>query len=261
MRKILKHLAIRFGRIYPTSLTKRSEVAELIQRLYPINTGIEFIRLGPEGDGGYLVPNDFTGIEACFSPGVGTISGFDEDCADLGMTVFLADGTIEKPTVMNDRFKFIKKYIGATTNDNFITIDDWVYSSISSKDDLILQMDIEGFEYEALLSVSDNLIKRFRIIIVEFHGLNQFWNKPFFKIARQVFLKILRTHTCIHIHPNNSNGSFRNFGLEIPKSMEFTFLRNDRFISKGFADTFPHPLDHDNIKRPTIVLPKCWYKH
>lgn len=37
----------------------------------------DLIRLGPNGDGGYLVPDDLTGIEACFSPGVCATSEFE----------------------------------------------------------------------------------------------------------------------------------------------------------------------------------------
>jgi hypothetical protein len=37
------------------------------------------IRLGREADGGYLVPDDLSGIVACFSPGVDVIAAFELD--------------------------------------------------------------------------------------------------------------------------------------------------------------------------------------
>ena len=50
---------------------------------------------GPDGDGGYLVPDDLEGIVACFSPGVSNVAGFEKDCALKGMKVFMADASVE----------------------------------------------------------------------------------------------------------------------------------------------------------------------
>jgi hypothetical protein len=79
------------GKAYPTALTDKNSLESLLHKLYPMSTDKELIRLGPEGDGGYLVPDDLAEIEACFSPGVSVISGFEKACADLGIKVFLAD--------------------------------------------------------------------------------------------------------------------------------------------------------------------------
>lgn len=221
----------------------------------------ELIRLGPIGDGGYLIPDDLEGIEACFSPGVGFYSIFEKDCADRGMKVFLADKSVDKPKQSHEHFVFTKKHIGIINNDSFMTINDWVESSLpDSKSDLLLQMDIEGSEYEVLLVVSDDILQRFRIIVIEFHSLNRLCSNPFFKLASKVFEKLLQTHTCVHNHPNNFSSSVKFKGLEIPEVIELTFLRNDRISSPSFAKIFPHPLDADNTEdHPSLPLPKCWY--
>ncbi len=264
MKQILKRVAIDilgFAGAYPTVLTDKIELAGFIRKLHPISPGIELIRLGPKGDGGYLVPNDLVDIEACFSPGVAGISGFERDCADLGMRVFLADKSVDGPEVSHDNFSFKKKFIGATTSRDFMTIDDWVGSSLpGSKSDLLLQIDIEDAEYETFLSMSSSLMQRFRIIVGEFHQLAQFWSRPFFTLASRAFEKILQTHTCVHLHPNNYCGSLKKYNLDIPRVMEITFLRNDRIRNKSFATVFPHPLDSDNTSEiPSLPLPKCWY--
>lgn len=245
---------------YPTDLTDKHDVESLIRRLAPMTTGKELIRLGPQGDGGYLAPDDLEGIEACFSPGVSSISGFERDCAERGMKVFLADKSVERPAESHERFHFIRKFVGATTSNDFMTLDDWVSLSLpESLSDLILQMDIEGFEYETFLSASDGLMRRFRIIIAEFHNMEQFWNRPFFQLASRAFEKILQTHACVHIHPNNCRGSLKKWELEIPQMAEFTFLRHDRMVNPAPATVFPHPLDGDNTDDPPLPLPKCWY--
>jgi hypothetical protein len=245
---------------YLAPLTDEASLRALLHKLHPIDPGVALLRLGPAGDGGYLVPDDLDGIHACFSPGVGLISGFEKDCADRGMPVFLADKSAEKPAEENALFRFTRKYIGATANEDFVTMDSWVAASVSSSEsDLMLQIDIEGYEYETFLSTTDQLMRRFRIIVAEFHGLDQLWNRPFFGLASRTFEKILQTHTCVHIHPNNCIAPVVYQDVTIPPIMEFTFLRKDRVRTSSYVQAFPHPLDADNTTNPHVVLPRCWY--
>jgi hypothetical protein len=264
MKKILKSLLITIlglKNLFPTQLSDSEHVRSLLERLWPLSTDKKLIRLGPKGDGGYLIPDDLAGIHACFSPGVGCTSDFEKDCANLGMKVFLADKSVDRPREEHGLFHFTKKFVGAKSNDDFMTLDHWVDLSLQEKDsDLLLQIDIEGYEYEVILSASEALMRRFRIIVAEFHQLDQLWNRPFFNFASHTFDKILQTHACAHIHPNNNEGSIKKDGLEIPPVMEFTFLRRDRIGHSSYQTIFPHALDDDNISyMPSMVLPKCWY--
>lgn len=243
-----------------TPKTDKNTLLSLIHKLWPISTDSKLIRLGPDGDGGYLVPDDLAGIEACFSPGVSEISGFEKDCAELGMKVFLADKSVNQPAESHGLFNFTQKFVGVTTSDDFMTVDDWVNSSLtSSQTDLILQIDIEGCEYETFLAMSDVLMLRYRIIVAEFHFLDQLWSQPFFMMASRAFEKILQTHSCVHIHPNNGGGTLDREGISIPREAEVTFLRNDRVRNPSYTNLFPHPLDRDNTINPHISLPSCWH--
>lgn len=245
---------------FPTAMTDAEDIRFLLKTLHPVSTDKGLIRLGPQGDGGYLVPNDLEGISACFSPGVSSVSGFEKDCADLGMKAFLADKSVDKPAEGHPLFHFTKKFVGITSNSNFMTIDNWVNNSPLNQDsDLLLQIDIEGSEYEVFLSVSDNLMQRFRVIVAEFHTLDQLWSRPFYTLASRAFEKILQTHACVHIHPNNFCRSLRKGGVEIPGIMEFTFLRRDRISHLSYQRVFPNALDVDNTSQPTLTLPPCWY--
>ena len=142
-----------------------------------------------------------------------------------------------------------------------MTMDDWVGSSVpGSQSDLMLQIDIEGYEYETFLGMSDALARRFRIIAAEFHSLDQLWNRPFFRVASRAFDKILQTHACVHIHPNNCAGALDRDGLLIPSAAEFTFLRRDRILDWSYASVFPHPLDENNCNGRPLRLADCWYR-
>jgi len=262
--KLIKKIVLKILTIvnlHASRLTDKNEVQSLLNKLKPIYYGKELIRIGAKNDGGYLVPDDLAGITACFSPGVADISEFEKYCADMGMNVFMADKSIEKPFQSHELFQFTNKHIGVITNEDFITIDDWVSSSVTRfQDDLLLQIDIEGSEYEVFLSASNKLMKRFRIIVVEFHNLNQLWNKPYFTFASRVFDKILQTHSCVHNHPNNFCDSVKKGNIEIPIVSELTFVRKDRIKSSSFVSTFPHRLDSDNnTSVPSLHLAKCWY--
>ena len=243
--------------------TERSEVVAWMRQVSPLRCERPLIRLGPDTDGGYLIPDALDGIEACFSPGVSSVSGFEKSCARRGMQVFMADKSVEKPAEEDELFRFTPSFIGATSDEDFITLDHWVATSLpdSRESDLLLQMDIEGHEYEVLLATSAELMQRFRIIVIEFHALDQFFYLPFYKIASRAFARLLQTHACVHIHPNNCCGAVKEHGLKIPKVMEFTFLRRDCLGNCAPRRDFPHPLDVKNVAdRRDIVLPWCWYE-
>jgi hypothetical protein len=224
--------------------------------LRPLDTGVRLIRFGPQGDGGYLIPDELEDLEACFSPGVFSISGFEKDCAERGLKVFLADASVEGPAETHELFHFSKIFIGGQTQGNFFSLADWVaQSGQGNSGDLLLQMDIEGGEYEVIRETSPDLLKRFRIMVIEFHGLDDMNEEK-----RRVLQKILKTHACLHLHPNNCLQPVQFRDLTIPPVMEFTFLRRDRIRQSRFREDFPHPLDCDNTFYPTFPLPECWYR-
>lgn len=248
-----------FG-VYPEELTDKKEMCSLLSKLRPVTFGGELIRQGPDVDGGYLVPDDLNGIKACFSPGVDRASGFELDCAEMGMDIFMADYSVEVPAESHINFHFTKKYLGSFTNDMYMTLDHWVIKHIPCEDEeLLLQMDIEGAEYEVILNATENLLKRFRIIVIEFHDLDKLWNQSYFNIANKVFEKLLQTHAVVHNHPNNCASAIKMKGLEIPRLSELTFLRKDRVHHPEFVKNFPHPLDRDNTTNHPLPLPECWY--
>lgn len=228
----------------------------ILPSLYPIATDRTLIRFGPEGDGGYLIPDDLDGIQACFSPGVSVTSGFELDCAKRGMDVFMADGSVDHPADQHPLFHFRKTFLGGRTREGFVSLADWLTGSVGDEcGDLMMQMDIEGYEYEVINQTPRETLSRFRVIVVEFHNLCFFDRKKF-----RALKKIVETHSCLHIHPNNCCGTTQIRTLTIPTVMEFTFLRKDRVGRFDFETKFPHPLDRDNTSRPTMRLPECWYQ-
>ena len=262
-RPVRDYLIRAIGRLdyHVADRTSPDDVRRVLRTLRPIDGGYELIRLGPDGDGGYLVPDDLAGIEYAFSPGVSTESGFEAALAARGQRVFLADYSVDGPAEPNPSFQFEKKYVGGLADETYMTLEQWKNAVIGAYDgDLLLQMDIEGGEYETLLACPAALLARFRIMVIEFHYLHELLNKRYFELVSRVFQKLLQTHTVVHIHPNNCCGSVKADGLELPRIAEFTLQRNDRLKRHTFCRTFPHPLDRNNTRKATLALPRCWYE-
>lgn len=237
------------------------QLEDLISRLRPQTDGTALIRLGPLGDGGYLVPDDLDGDLVGFSPGVGTVSGFEAALAARGIPVFLADYSVAAPPITNELFQFEPRYLRAVTSEVSLTFDEWKRRAVGDfAGDTIVQMDIEGDEYEVLLNISDQLLSQVRIFVIEFHGLNRLLSSPFFALASRAFERLLQSHAVVHIHPNNCCGLVRSSGFQIPRIAEFTFHRRDRLGPKvSLRNDFPHELDADNTSNPALPLPESWF--
>jgi hypothetical protein len=226
-----------------------------------MDCGRELIRVGGNGDGGYLIPDDLDGIEYCFSPGVGPTSAFESDLADRGISSFLADYSVDFLPLPRPEFTFDKKYLGASDSSHTFTLAAWKTKYLGEyTGDLILQMDIEGSEYQVLLNVPDELLKQFRIIVIEFHFLHRLFDQFDFTIMSSCFEKLLANFHVAHLHPNNSGGAISRQGVTVPRLMEFTFMNKNRAaLAKPVANPV-HTLDRDcDPSRAPLLLPPCWY--
>lgn len=241
--------------------TRLDDLCQLLRSLHPEDCGRDLVRMGGDADGGYLLPDDLDGIEYCFSPGVSSIADFENQLADRGIHSFMADYSVESPPHMRPEFTFDRKFLGAAESDRFITLEGWKRKYLADyTGDMILQMDIEGYEYEVLLNTPESLLDQFRIIVIEFHALELLFEPYAFRMYNMCFEKLLRHFHVAHIHPNNWDKVTRYGDIEIPHMLEFTFYSRRRALPRGRATTFPHPLDRDNVTdKPHVALPRCWY--
>ncbi|MCK1546405.1 FkbM family methyltransferase [Bradyrhizobium sp. 147] len=240
--------------------SKEEELKEFFRDLFPVVTDKKLIRLGGSADGGYLVPDDLDGCVGCFSPGVYNVSDFELGLAERGIPCFLADFSVDAPAIRNDLLDFEKKFLGNENNAKFMTLENWMSRKGPRTGDLILQMDIEGGEYEVLIETSCDDLKRFRIMIIEFHSMDRILNPIGLKLIGAVFKKITKHFDVVHIHPNNYFKPIEYREFKVPPIMEFSFLRKDRVSRRTPARRFPHDLDRRNVaNRDDVVLPKCWF--
>jgi len=260
LRDLTRQFFLSSGKSFADA-TDIKDLERFIKKFRPKSVGKKLIRIGDTGDGGYLLPDDLSDISACFSPGVDVTSTFEEDLADrYSIKSFMADFSVEKPPIDNKFFHFDKKFLGNKNDEKFIRLEDWVNTNTIDNSDLILQMDIEGAEYEVIIDTPIDVFKKFRIMAIEFHSLDMLFNKNAFKMVEAVFDKLSIDFTVAHIHPNNSRPIINKNSIDIPELLEFTFLRNDRVKISDKKLSFPHLLDEQcESHRPARHLPKCWW--
>jgi hypothetical protein len=254
--ELLANRGVSLSRCIDVQILKR-----LIERMHPRTTSFDLIRVGGEGDGGYLVPDDFEGIVGCFSPGVDVVASFESAIVARGIPCFLADASVSGPPIADPLIHFDQKFLGVVDDDVTTTMDAWVKTYAAPTGDLILQMDIEGAEWPVLLNMSNEVLNRFRIIVLELHFLERLFDQVGFDFIFASLDRLLRRYHVVHLHPNNIVSPVTASGLTIPRLLEVTLLRNDRARPTGYAKQFPHPLDRQNLTdRRDNVLPACWFR-
>lgn len=253
-----------------SSAASTAEVMEVFEILKPKASAIPLIRIGADIDGAYLVPDDIEGIEACFSPGVNRIKYFEDFLTDTyGIKSHMCDFTCNvdefKTPLKTGMQTFLKKWLDVTPGADNLSLEDWIRDN-DVTGDLLLQMDIEGAEYRNILATSDETLSRFRVVVLEVHGLGRMLDGPTLRGAIAPFFdKLSRNFTCVHAHPNNCCGDFPVPGtnVRIPQVLELTLVRNDRFAKASGPPSLPHPLDVSrNVPRnPPLFLSEAWCDH
>ena len=261
IRNILKIFNLN---IFKTNIKK---LDQFIEKIFIYSTEHELIRIGnSHGDGGYLLPKILDKIEFCFSAGVGNNTSFEDDIKKYNVKSFLADGTEKNnkfSDIKNVGYDIIKKNINSFNNESNITLENWVNSKVGKENkSLLLQMDIEGSEIPVLYQCDLNLLKRFKIMIIEFHDFEYLGNDFGLRVLNEIFDKILINFKICHIHPNNCCGFYKVNHYKIPRFMEITFLNKNSFNKlEKIKENLPHKLDKKcKTELKDISLPEFFYK-
>ena len=237
----------------------RARLHQVLDCLTPRGCAVPLIRIGGDNDGGYLVPDDLGGIVASFSPGVSDTMDFDLAIMERGIPSFLADASVPKVPQPHPLATFDPLFLGSRTDGQFVSLDDWVARRAPPEGDLLLQMDIEGAEYETLAAASDTTLARFRILVVEFHGFHRILSPRHLKRMAPTLQRLAETHVVVHLHPNNASAPVRAGNLTLSPVFEVTFLRRDRAGEMTGPPPLPHPLDRSNVAdQPDYRMPQFW---
>ena len=251
--------------IWIEKTNSKVELENFINRFKEKYIFSELIRIGGQSDGGYLLPNNLKDISYCYSPGVSNTANFEKELSDkYNIKSFMVDGSVDKAPISDPNFQFLSKYLGTFSNNKFITLSDWLkQTSEDNEKGKILQMDIEGGEYDVLIYEDGKTLSSFSTIIIEFHFLHQLFKDNFLKMVTSIFEKIYKYFSICHVHPNNCCGLAELDGIKVPRVMEITFIRND-YIDKSSSNkkvVLPNKLDRKNIGDiDDLIMPEIWWK-
>lgn len=236
-------------------------VARLIERLRPQYPPDQLMRIGGPGDGGYLVPKDIDRYDLLISPGVGDSYEFDRHFFGRGIPSVLVDASVEVPP--QPHMVHLKKFVGGRTSetDGLVSLQDLLEQFGQGKSRIVLQMDIEGAEYEVLAATPEPTLDRFGLIAMEAHHLGGLCYRGMFPIIEAAFDRLLKNHFVAHIHVNNSGRVIPYRGCEIPDTVEFTFLHKALYRPVPEARfTSPHALDRPSMPRlAETPVPRSWW--
>ena len=242
----------------------------------------DYIRVGRDHDGGYIMVDDFKNVKNAYSCGIDHDVSWDLDLINRNsrgsIEIFMYDHTIDGLPQEHEHFHFFKTGITGIydpAHPELETIPRLIKKNGHQDDyNMVLKMDIEGAEYDFLENVDEDTLNHFSQIVIEFHWfLHKFFqptgleNKILFSLD-----KLNSTHQLVHIHGNNASpiisnptinngkpiftppGIARN-GLVLPNLLECTYLHKERYKFKESKRFFPTPLDRaDDPGRPDINL-------
>lgn len=224
--------------------------AQVISLLSPMDViGGRYVRVGCEGDGGYVMLDEFARkqIDAAYSFGIGGNVSWDESIAERGIDIYMYDHSIQGLPKQNERFHFFKLGLtGHRPGGNLKTL-----TSIISDNghvgnaNLILKMDIEGCEWDVFDESESDIINQFSQIVLEFHGLSEDVEDDEHAKQIKILEKLNKTHQVVHVHANSA-GYVEYVGpLTLPNLLEVTYARRSDFVGM-FSDNsryFPTELD------------------
>lgn len=255
------------------TITPKTLLARFVKQLSPRLLAFDEIRLGDSFDGGYVLPNCLNRISWAVNPGVGDTISFDIAALnDYGIRGVTCDGTLDSSKISKlalDTFAFFEpKNLGLIDSEATICLETLtrIAQTIIRKDDEIgfglLQLDIEGGEWEILKSKKTNL-DAFGIVIVEFHGFHLAARLlSFFRFIKPTFQRLLRDFEVFHIHPNNGRGKINIHGIDMPEIMEITFVSKKLANFNGGKTAYkrlPSYFDSDNVpENPKIEPLRGW---
>ncbi len=214
---------------------------------------MSLVRVGSLGDGGYVMEETWTSACSGLSIGVGATDEWDFEVASKGIPVYQFDHTVSGPPRIHPQMHFERMGLGSEDSTSRHLIPLRQMMTRLPLGDALMQIDIEGAEWEAL---ADQDLFRFRQIIVELHDLPRRIQDDHWGATMQTLETLEAHHTVVHVHVNNCRDLFVAYGVALPPVVEVTLVRTSDFRDWREVDLGrPTVLDAPNVPgRPQVYL-------
>jgi len=220
----------------------------------------QLIRVGPDSDSGYILFNNFSDVDSVISLGVGRNVDTELYFAELGIEIFLFDGTVKSLPKNHERFNFSPRNVYGSRllslgSKNFVLLNDIIMQQLKlfngfeetkgNRPQYLLLIDIEGSEYDVILNTETEYLELCQQITVEFHDIFKKINNGMQEVY-DCIAKLNKTHELISIHGNNFGGFIHLNGNDYPDVLETTWLRKDLVKFKKGKNSLSHDLNKPN---------------
>ncbi len=234
---------------------------ERVRRRFPVmdvdSPDLRYVRVGRPHDGGYVMVDDFSETKTIYSCGIN-----DDVSWDLDMTthseaeIYMYDHTIAGLPQDHAKFHFFRTGITGIYDQQHPELETLprLLEKNGHKDDynILLKMDIEGSEYGVFSEIDRETLLHFSQIVIEFHSL---FSRELENVICYTLDQLNATHQLVHVHANNCDVAVCHGGKMLPKTLEATYLRKNRYQFKKSDRFFPTEIDQQNtIYKPEIIL-------
>ena len=188
----------------PGGKAERQIRQALLKELRPVSLkNCSLRRFGSTYDGGYLMcENLIDGLEAAYSYGVGPNDEWGCDVSARYRVPVHQNDCFDptRPVCERGDFVFHDECIGDRRQNVESRLFDTLANQISRNGDsgkrLIVKIDVEGAEWDALMATSDAVLERIDQLPMELHGSHE-------RRFLQVVQKLKRTFYVVNLHFNN----------------------------------------------------------
>lgn len=222
------------------------DTRRILRSLRPVTLAdAKLIRLGRRFDGGYVCIDDFEGIDTAFSFGICDDISWDLAAADRGLTIYQFDHTVSDPAPDDVRLVFEPKMIAAASGDDSQALSDLIlkYDKKKSRPNLVLKMDIEGWEWPVIDATSEEDLSRLAWIVCELHDFRHLTEPGHRELIDRCLGKLSRCFGVVHVHSNLWGAYFSLANTVIPGVVEITFANRNIYSFGNEAPLFPTELD------------------
>jgi len=142
------------------------------------------------------------------------------------------DALEKKPTDFGLPHKYVDAWIGSSNIGHIRTLSSILDEYLDPGSSFVLQMDIEGMEYESIIALDEEQLKLAHVLIIELHYLENLLNPIFIKYVFLPFVKKLnKTHSVIFLNGNTYNDLITFQGIKWPRVLEITAIaKNGNYV-------------------------------
>jgi len=195
-------------------------------------------RVGPRGDGGYVVWDE-EGSPLCnalLSYGVDTNVDFELELACAGAKVLMFDHTVRGPPQGHPNITFRREALADRAVEGICgTLAAHLAALPLVPGPIMLKADVEGAEFAAILSTPSEDLAKFSQICLELHWLGRPSRGGDFRIKALALERLSENFVLLHAHGNNYGDAVEVAGCTVPDVLEVLFVNRSFLDPEGFV--------------------------